>query len=390
MPKAKLDHSFCLTARCADGKQKTDYWDTVISGLVLETRASGGKTFYLRYADPHGRQRQHKIAAFGDVTVERVRKEAERLRSEVVLGGDPSGKKAETKAIPTYAAFAADHLAHAKTYQRSYDTTEMYVRRHLLPRWGRYRMSEIIQPDVAKWLMEKEAEGLAPATVEKIRAIFSRSFELALRWNTPGVTRNPARGIKRKPINNARERFLSVAEAERLSRAVAESRNTQLKYIVGLLLLTGARVSELLNAEWRHIDLERRAWLIPTSKTGKPRYVPLSQAAIDLIAQVPRFTGCAFLLPNPKTLKPFGDIKHSWQWARRRAVLGDLRIHDLRHSAASFMINAGIDLFAVGKVLGHASYQSTQRYGHLANDTLMAAVEAGASKQQVDWAHAAA
>jgi integrase len=89
--------------------------------------------------------------------------------------------------------------------------------------------------------------------------------------------------------------------------------------------------------------------------------VPLSQAAIDIIELLPRFTGCPFLLPNPKTKKPFTEIKHSWQHARKEAVLGDLRIHDLRHSAASFMINAGIDLFAVGKVLGHADHKSTMR-----------------------------
>ena len=85
-------------------------------------------------------------------------------------------------------------------------------------------------------------------------------------------------------------------------------------------------------------------------------------------------------------MKPVTDIKHSWDTARRAAVLGDLRIHDLRHSAASFMINAGIDLFAVGRVLGHADHKSTMRYSHLANDTLLAAVEAGAKRQAVDWA----
>lgn len=100
---------------------------------------------------------------------------------------------------------------------------------------------------------------------------------------------------------------------------------------------------------------------------------------------MPRFPGCPFVLPNPTTRKPFTEIKHGWQAAREKALLPDLRIHDLRHSAASFMINAGVDLFAVGKVLGHASYQSSQRYSHLANDTLLAAVEAGAAKAQVDW-----
>ncbi|WP_326523592.1 site-specific integrase [Sphingomonas sp.] len=141
-------------------------------------------------------------------------------------------------------------------------------------------------------------------------------------------------------------------------------------------------MSELLNAEWRHVDLERRAWLIPTSKTGKARHVPLSQAAVDIIVAVPRFAGCPYLLPNPKTKKPFTEIKHAWQKARDDAKLPGYRLHDCRHAAASFMFQAGIDLFAVGRVLGHADHKSTMRYAHLANDTLLAAVEAGASKMR--------
>ncbi len=111
----------------------------------------------------------------------------------------------------------------------------------------------------------------------------------------------------------------------------------------------------------------------------------MSQAAIDLIGKVPKFDKCEWLLPNPKTRKPFTSIKHSWDTAREEAGLAGLRLHDLRHSAASFMINAGIDLYAVGKILGHADHQSTMRYSHLANDTLLAAVEAGAAKMQSGW-----
>lgn len=380
MPKVKLDNTFALTAHCPSGKSKVDYWDTVTTGFCLEVRSSGGRTWYMRYQDIHGRQRQHKIGVFGDISFDQARKEAKRLRSEITLGGDPAVKKQDVKAIPTYAGLAAQHLAHAKTYQRSFESTEMNIRRHVLPRWGKVRLSDIHQRDVAQWLNEKAGEGLSLGTIEKIRATFARSFALALQWDVPGVTRNPATGIKRPPLNNSRERFLTIDEAKRLQKAVASSRNTLLPAIVGLLLLTGARVSELLKAEWQHVDLDRRAWLIPTSKTGKPRYVPLSQAAIDIILGLHRVGRCPYLLPNPKTLKPFTEIKHGWQKARDDAGLPGLRIHDLRHSAASFMVNSGVDLFAVGKVLGHASYQSTQRYSHLANDTLLAAVEAGAAK----------
>jgi site-specific recombinase XerD len=88
------------------------------------------------------------------------------------------------------------------------------------------------------------------------------------------------------------------------------------------------------------------------------------------------------MLANPRTKKPYTDLKHPFDTARRKARIHDLRIHDLRHSAASFMINAGVDLFTVGRILGHADHQSTMRYSHLANDTLLAAVEAGAAKMQ--------
>ena len=169
MPKHKLDNAFVLGASCPDDRKRVDYWDTIITGFVLEARSTGGKTYYLRYQDQHDRQRQHKIGAVGDITFDRAKKEAQRLRSEVVLGGDPAVTKAHIKAIPTYADVAVDHLRDAKTHQKSYATTEMYMRRHILPRWGKLRMSEIHQADVAIWLAAKSAEGLAPATVEKIR-----------------------------------------------------------------------------------------------------------------------------------------------------------------------------------------------------------------------------
>lgn len=384
MPKAKLDSTFCLLAHCEHGKKKTDYWDSQVTGFVLECRSSGTKTYALRYIDSNGVQRQHKIGGYADVTFDQARKAARLLRSEVVLGGNPAAQKESRKVVPYYAVLAQQHLDHAQTYQRSFDTTEMYMRRHIMPRWGKVRLDDIGQQDVAKWLANKTAEGLALATVEKIRAIFGRSFELAVQWNVPGVTRNPTHGIKRPPLNNARDRSLNPAEARRLQLAVMASQNTQLKYIVGLLLLTGARVTELLTAEWKHVDVDRKIWLIPTSKTGKARHVPLSQAAIDIIEQLPQFDG-RFLLPNPKTLQPYTGIKRPWQTARDAAGLPGLRIHDLRHAAASAMVSAGIDLFAVGRVLGHADHKSTMRYSHLANDTLMAAVEAGAAGLKVDW-----
>lgn len=380
MPVVKLDSTFCLTARCKPGKGKTVYRDKSITGFALEVRQSGGATYYFIYQDPYGKLQTTKIARYGDITFDQAKKIAKRRLSEVTLGGDPAAKKKEKKSIPTYASLAAQHVEYAKTYQRCPSNTESVLRCHVLPRWGKQRLNEITTQDIAKWFAEKIAQGLAPATIEKIRVVFSRSFELGRQWNISGADQNPVRNVPRRRFKNARTKYLSTDDARRLLKAAGESANPQLQNIIGLLLLTGARKTELLRAQWQHIDLERKSWHIPTTKTGVPRYVPLSQAALDIINELPRWDGCPWLLPNPLTRKPYADLKRPWDTARDAAGLADFHLHDLRHSAASFMINAGIDLYAVGRILGHADHQSTMRYSHLANETLMAAVEAGAAK----------
>lgn len=378
--RAKLDHAYCLTAECQPGRRKTDHWCTHIPGFVLEVRSGGGKTYALRYVDAGGRQRQHKIGSYGVISNADARKAATRLRAEVELGGNPQAAKEEKKAVPLYSELAEQHRDHAKLHQRRPSNTEAVLDNHLIPRWGRMLITDITSQDIGKWFAEKRQGGLAPATVEKIRSVFSRSFELARMWSIPGAVINPVRNVQRVKFNNARERYLSAKEAERLFRELDKSENKQLKAIVQLLLLTGARKTELFTAKWDQVDLERRTWHIPTTKTGVPRYVPLSKAAVAIIEKLPRWEKCDYLVPNPRSRKPFVSVKRAWETAREAAGLSGLRIHDLRHSAASLMINAGIDLYAVGKVLGHADHKSTERYSHLSNDTLMRAVEAGAAK----------
>lgn len=380
MPRVQLTAAFCATAKCQPGKRKTDYWNVGDPiGLVLECRESGRSTFYLRFQDSRSRQRQIKLGGFPEISLDQARKAARRLRSEVVLGGDPLAAKKDKRAVPTYAELAKQHIDHAKVTQRSWWSTEGLLNKHVVPRFGRRRLDEISSQDVVKFLADKTDEGLSPASCEKLRILLGRSYQLAMDWEIAGAERNPARGVKLPPFNNKRERLLSPAEMDRLLKAVDASANAMLGPIVRLLICTGARLSELLQSRSEAVDVERRTWRIPMSKNGKGRHVPLAQAAIDVIQGLPKFEGCPYLVPNPETLKPFVSIKHAWQTARREARLDDLRLHDLRHHSASRMVAAGVSLYAVGKILGHSSVVSTERYSHLANDTLLAAVEAGAA-----------
>lgn len=165
------------------------------------------------------------------------------------------------------------------------------------------------------------------------------------------------------------------------------SANTQLKYIVALLLLTGCRKRELLDAKWEEFQLDRKMWRIPMqrAKTSKTRHVPLSTAAMEILAQLPRWEGCPYVVPNPKTLKPFWSVYHCWDKARKAAGLPDVRMHDLRHSAASNLVNSGQSLYVVGSILGHAQTKTTQRYAHLDNSTLLSAANAAADHMDTDW-----
>ncbi len=192
-------------------------------------------------------------------------------------------------------------------------------------------------------------------------------------------------GVKVHDANNARERYLTVEETERLRNALGKSANPNLKSIVELLILLGCRKRELLDSRWSDFDLERRSWRIPISKSGKSRHVPLFKAALEVLAQLPRYEVCPYLLPNPATLKPYASIWAGWDTARKAAGLADVRMHDLRHSCASFMVNSGRSLYEVSKVLGHSELKTTQRYAHLSQDTLLAAVDAGANATGMSW-----
>ena len=164
---------------------------------------------------------------------------------------------------------------------------------------------------------------------------------------------------------------LSQEEAQKLYEAVCRNDNPMLRYIVPMLILTGARKREVLDSKWEDFDLARRQWRIPMTKTGKPRHVPLSDGALRLLATVPHDDDCPWVFANPKTRKPYTSFFCSWDTARKQAGLADVRIHDLRHSFASFLVNAGRSLYEVQKILGHTQVKTTQRYAHLSQDTLI-------------------
>jgi integrase len=203
-------------------------------------------------------------------------------------------------------------------------------------------------------------------------------FNLAIKWEISGVTKNPTADISIKQSVVFRERYLSAEEVQRLLAELNCSLNRQLKYIVPFLLLTGARKTEALTARWCDIDFERKFWRIPISKSGQARHVPLSAAAVALLESIPN-KRAELIFPNPDTDKAYASIYGSWNTARTRAGLADVRMHDLRHSFASFLVNAGCSLYEVQRILGHSQIKVTQRYSHLSQESLLRAADCAGS-----------
>jgi integrase len=386
MPTLTLEAGVIPLLYCPPSKAKETYFDERITGFVIEVRPNGGMTYALRYKDEYGRQRQLKIGNAADITFAEARKEAQRVKGRVSVGKNPAEERKVARTIPTLNELAARYLEFAKGDKKSHDIDERYLRLHLLPRFGKLHLNQLRQEEIVEWLNGKVKAGYAQATVNRWQVILSHMMRLAKQWGVPGAETNPLAGVRQKDSNNRLERYLSPAETQRLKQAVDESPNRMLKYIVALLLLTGCRKRELLDAKWDEVDLDRKVWCIPTSKTGKPRHVPLSDDAVAVLRSIPLIADGTYIVPNPMTGKPFRSIFNSWNSARRTARVPDVRIHDLRHSAASNLVNSGHSLYVVAKVLGHAQTRTTERYAHLDNGVLLNAVNAAAQVTGTTWA----
>jgi integrase len=248
------------------------------------------------------------------------------------------------------------------------------------------RVSEIRTGDVAR-LHLKLAD--RPALANKCLAIISSAWRWAQKHDEAGIGGNPVPSVA-KYVERRRERFLTADELGRLGDAlregetlglpatpVAGNRRFQLDpYAVAairLLILTGARLREILRLRWEHVDFERGMIFLPDSKTGQ-KAVYLSAAALAVLSSVSRAQGNPFVIVGGRENAARADLKKPWTAVTRAAGLQGLRIHDLRHSFASIGAGASLGLPVIGRLLGHSQPATTARYAHLDADPLRRAV----------------
>ena len=328
-------------------------------------KSPGSGVWWVRYADTMGRIRREKAGTKSFALALYRKRKTESLQGKKL----PENLRSP---MVSFADLAREALAYSKAHKRSYGDDVIRMER-LLNRF-RDRAADSITPQELEQHLAQTAEesNWAPATVNRYRALISLVFRLGI--ESGKVKENPARLVKHRQENNARVRWLSVEEEVRL-RAVISATCPEHMPELDLALNTGLRLSELYGLDWEYVNLARRVLTIPRPKNGEMRHVPLNGPALAALAELQKRTdGIGPVIRNAEG----GTLASPRYWfepAVRNAKIRSFSWHCLRHTFASRLVMAGVDLRTVQELMGHKSIQMTVRYSHLTPRHTLAAVE---------------
>lgn len=389
MAKGRISKSAVDGLTCSPGKNYEFLWDNALTGFGVKAYRSGRKTYVAQFRQ-HGRSRRVDIGEHGRLTPDEARSQAKRILGDAERGIDLAKDRREARAIKTLRE-AVGAFLDGKEGKLAPGTLAQYkiCFDHVLPSLGSRRLSDLKTSDLAQ-LHRKMAK--TPRAANHMLAAVSALWGWLAKRKEVVSADSPAKGVDRF-AEEGRERYLTSDELTRLGAALREAETVGLPWSVErqdakgprneankrtkldssavaairLLLLTGARLREILRLEWSMVDLERGMLHLPTSKTGRKSII-VGAGALSLLASLPHIDGSSFVLPGRDPKKPRADLKKPWASVCRAAEIEGVRIHDLRHSFASVGAGGGLSLPVIGALLGHASPDMTARYAHLAND----------------------
>lgn len=371
----------------------TEYtvWDGQMPGFGVRVRPSGAISYVVVYRAGSGRGapvRRYTISTIGKITPAKARDRAKAILGAVAHGRDPACEKASERGVPTVGELADRFMTQHVEPKRKAGTIIFYrdiFERVVKPNLGPMKADKVSRAAVAKLHGQLRA---TPFQANRTLAVIGSMYGFASRIGAVPDGLNPARKIEKFP-EHRRERFLTVQELERLGAAIREAETKGIPWTarkelrftridpfaaaaIRLLLFTGCRLREILHLKWEYFDFERGLLFLPTSKTGRKTIV-LNTSAVSVLESLHRVS--SFVVPGDNLDKPRADLKRPWKAVSKHARLSGVRIHDLRHTYASFGAGGGLGLPIIGKLLGHAVPATTARYAHLDNDPLRRASE---------------
>jgi len=379
----KLTDTVVNQLTCPEGRSRMECCDESLKGLYVLFRAGSDiKTYYLRYKNDLGKTAHQKIGRTTEVSLAAARKKAKTLKADILANGfDPKAEaKAATNAL-TLDEFWKDHyLPFATPRKRSIKRDEQIYRLQIHPTFGASKLNQITRQQILSLAATHKNNGLSAASADHVSKLIRRLMTLAVEWDF--LEKNPASRIQLFNEDNQVEHYLDDVQLQRLLKILQTDANRPVCLICQFLLATGCRLNEALTAEWSLIDRKNRVWKVSASnsKSGKSRAVPLTNAALDVLDQVGTEGSFDEVFINIKTGKRYTHIRHAWHRLRKEAGLPWLRLHDLRHTFASMLVNSGQSLYAVQQCLGHADGRVTQRYAHLNSQTLQDAANCASEK----------
>jgi integrase len=399
---------------------RTFVWDSEVKGFGLMVTDRGTKSYVVQYRTPENRSRRITIGRHGSPwTPEDARQRAIDMLRSARQGFDPLEAKAEARAALTVAELGDLYLSEGMTEKpnkkhSSWETDRSNIERHIKPLIGSKIAKSLTKADVSRFQADVASgktardERTGPrgrAIIEGGKGIAARSLAVLSAMLTFAVGRglvlsNPAKGVhpyKGRP----KERFLTDSEVAFIADALDTlERDAAIPPVastaIKLLFLTGCRKGEILSLRWDYIDFDRHCFRLPDSKTGA-KIVPIAAAALAILLGLSRTS--TWVLPATKGQGHYVGLQKHWEAVKLKAGAlaleasgrGDkppantpnfdnVRLHDLRHSFASFAVMDGAPLYLVGKLLGHKQSRTTEIYAHVADDPLRATAEIAARR----------
>jgi integrase len=387
---AKLNKRTISTLAAAGDRYTV--WDTELRGFGLRVEPSGAMSYLVRYR-PRGstRQRQLSLGRHGALTPEEAREAAKKALGAVAHGKDPLAEHGAMRDGLTMTDLADRYLkehTEKKLKAGTADTYRWTLEKYVLPKLGKRKALEIAEGDISR-LHSDMSE--TPFQANRVLAVLGSLFSWGRRRKLLPESFHPTQHVEKYP-EHSRERYLTREELERLGAALRVGETTgfprkartdrrapkeELRDVIPqyaaaairLLLFTGARSGEILSLRWDYVDFERQALFLPDSKTGR-KIITLNAPAMTVLADLPRVEGNPFVIVGTKEKQHLADLKKPWAAVLEHAGLAGVRIHDLRHTFASFGAAASMGLPVIGKLLGHTQAATTARYAHLADDPL--------------------